>query len=112
MTETEAALRIEPNAINSYGNMAMVQLALGRFDDAKASLAKARARNLDGGWLRQAMYYAAFVGGDKASMEEQGAWASGKPGDEDVLLSAQSDTEAYYGRLQKARDYSDRKSTR
>jgi serine/threonine protein kinase/tetratricopeptide (TPR) repeat protein len=108
MTETEAALRIEPNAINSYGNMAMVQLALGRFDDAKASLAKARARNLDGGWLRQAMYYAAFVGGDKASMEEQVAWASGKPGDEDVLLSAQSDTEAYYGRLQKARDYSRR----
>jgi serine/threonine protein kinase/tetratricopeptide (TPR) repeat protein len=108
MTETEAALRIEPNAINSYGNLAMLQLALGRFDDAKASLAKARARNLDGGWLRQAMYYSAFVGGDKASMEEQVAWAAGKPGDEDVLLSVQSDTEAYYGRLQKARDYSRR----
>src|SRR5262249_35811984 len=31
-----------------------------------------------------------------------------KSGDEDVLLSMQSDTEAYYGRLTKARDFSRR----
>jgi len=36
------------------------------------------------------------------------AWAAGKPGDEDLLLSFQSDTEAYYGRLLKARDFSRR----
>ena len=41
-------------------------------------------------------------------MEQQVAWGAGKPGDEDVLLSAQSDTEAYYGRLSKARDFSRR----
>jgi hypothetical protein len=34
-----------------------------------------------------------------AEMERQLAWGSGKPGDEDPLLNAQSDTEAYYGRL-------------
>ena len=32
----------------------------------------------------------------------------GKPGDEDSLLSLQSDTEAYYGRLTKARDFTRR----
>jgi hypothetical protein len=32
----------------------------------------------------------------------------GKPGDEDALLSAQSDTEAFHGRLLKAREYSRR----
>jgi eukaryotic-like serine/threonine-protein kinase len=41
-------------------------------------------------------------------MEQQVGWGAGKPGDEDVLLSAQSDTEAYYGRLSKARDFSRR----
>jgi tetratricopeptide (TPR) repeat protein len=41
-------------------------------------------------------------------MEQQVAWGTGKPGDEDPLLSAQSDTEAYYGRLIKAREFSSR----
>jgi hypothetical protein len=41
-------------------------------------------------------------------MERQVAWAAGKPGSEDLLLSFQSDTEAYYGRLVKARDFSRR----
>src|SRR5256885_13645185 len=36
-------------------------------------------------------------------MERQVAWAAGKPGAEDVLLSFASDTEAFYGRLSKAR---------
>src|SRR5260370_32303880 len=41
-------------------------------------------------------------------MVQQLAWGAGKPGVEDVLLSGQSDTEGYYGRLTKARDYSRR----
>src|SRR5256712_8856933 len=41
-------------------------------------------------------------------MERQLAWAAGKPGSEDILLSFQSDTEAYNGRLVKARDFSRR----
>jgi ATP/maltotriose-dependent transcriptional regulator MalT len=41
-------------------------------------------------------------------MERQVAWAAGKPGSEDLLLSFQSDTEAYYGHLTKARDFSRR----
>ena len=41
-------------------------------------------------------------------MAQQVAWGAGKAGVEDMLLSAQSDTEAYYGRLGKARDFSRR----
>src|SRR6266571_6921465 len=41
-------------------------------------------------------------------MERQLVWAAGKPGSEDLLLSFQSDTEAYNGRLVKARDFSRR----
>jgi hypothetical protein len=53
-------------------------------------------------------YYEAFLKGVTAEMEQQVAWAAGKPGDEDLFLSFQSDTEAYYGRLAKARDFSRR----
>jgi len=41
-------------------------------------------------------------------MARQVAWAAGKPGTEDLLLSFQSDTEAYYGHVARARDYSRR----
>jgi hypothetical protein len=41
-------------------------------------------------------------------MERQVAWAAGKPASEDLLLSFQSDTEAYFGRLVRARDFSRR----
>ncbi len=39
---------------------------------------------------------------------DQLSWGAGKPGAEDPLLSAQSDTDAYYGSLTKARDFSRR----
>jgi ATP/maltotriose-dependent transcriptional regulator MalT len=63
---------------------------------------------MDDGAERAQMYLLDFLQGDAAQMAEQLAWAAGKPGDEDVLLSMQSDTEAYYGRMTKARDFSRR----
>jgi eukaryotic-like serine/threonine-protein kinase len=41
-------------------------------------------------------------------MEQQLTWAAGKSGAEDILLAAQSDTEAYFGRLSSARNLSRR----
>ena len=37
-------------------------------------------------------------------MEKELAWGRDKPGDDDMLLSAESDTEAYHGRLARARE--------
>jgi eukaryotic-like serine/threonine-protein kinase len=79
-----------------------------RLDESQAAFNQAFARKLDSGALHADMYFLAFVRGDAARMGEELAWAAGKPGDEDVLLSAQSDTEAYYGRLRSARDFSRR----
>jgi eukaryotic-like serine/threonine-protein kinase len=39
-------------------------------------------------------------------MQQQFAWAMGKPGAEDILMSSESDTQADCGRLQKARQLS------
>jgi len=108
VAETQEAQRLEPNSVISYGNLGQNFLALNRLDDAKAIFEQALARKLDSGALRWWTYYLAFLRGDSAQMAQQLAWGAGKPGAEDPLLSAQSDTEGYYGRLTKARDYSRR----
>jgi len=108
ITETEEQLRIEANTVVGYGNLAQTYLALNRPDDASKALEQAQEHKLEGDFLHQEIYYLAFYKGDTAEMERQVAWAAGKPGDEDLLLSFQSDTEAYYGRLVKARDFSRR----
>lgn len=54
------------------------------------------------------MYYAAFLRDDEEVMQQQLAWAAGRSGEENWRLSAQSDTEGYYGRLAKARELSPR----
>jgi tetratricopeptide (TPR) repeat protein len=54
------------------------------------------------------MYYLAFLRGDAAGMLQHFNSAMGKPGEEDIMLVMQSATEAYYGRLSKAREFSRR----
>jgi eukaryotic-like serine/threonine-protein kinase len=106
--ETQESLRLEPNAVNGYGNLAQNCLALNRPDDAKKAIEEAQGRHLDGDFLHWTIYQEAFLKGDAAEMERQVNWAAGKPGSEDQLLAFQSDTEAYYGRLVRARDFSRR----
>ena len=73
---------------------------------AIATFPDAQTRKLDDNYLHLSRYYSAFLGGDDAAMEHEMSWAAGKPGAEDLLLSAQAETEAYYGRVDKARDFS------
>jgi eukaryotic-like serine/threonine-protein kinase len=44
-------------------------------------------------------------------MAQQMAWAAGKPGVEDILLSVEADTAAYYGQLKRARKLSEQAVT-
>ncbi len=108
LAEGQEGLHLEPNNVAAVGNVTQDYLALNRLPDAKATWEQARARGLDGVGLRLWAYLLAFLRGDSADMEQQVAWGAGKPGAEDPMLSAQSDTEAYFGRLTKARDFSRR----
>jgi serine/threonine protein kinase/tetratricopeptide (TPR) repeat protein len=103
IAETEASLRIEPTIIG-YGNQAENYIFVNRLKDASQMLQEAQQKNFDGLIIRIDRYSLAFLSGDAAEMERQVAWAAGRPGEEDQMLDAHADTQACYGRLEKARD--------
>jgi eukaryotic-like serine/threonine-protein kinase len=105
--ETEESQQLEP-ALNGFGNLAGIYINLERLQDAQSVLQQAEAKHFDGLVIRLDRYQIAFLRGDTAEMEKDVAWSAGRPGEEDAMLSTQSDTEAYYGRLVRARDFSRR----
>ncbi|MGE5360071.1 MAG: tetratricopeptide repeat protein [Bacteroidales bacterium] len=107
-TETAEALRLEPGNVLPYSNLAALYIKLGRPSEAEATLEKAKARNLASRFARLNQCYLAFLRGDTQTVDRLLAEAGDKPGEVDALLSLQSDTEAYLGRLRKARDLSRR----
>ena len=108
LAEYQEGVRLQPDAVTGYANLALTYIILNRTDEAQAAFDQAFARKLDGGTLHAILYLLAFMRGDSALMEQQLAWGAGRPGEEDILLSSHSDTEAYYGRMAKARDFSRR----
>ena len=66
-------------------NLIGVYVCLNRLDDAQALLEQARRRD-DSPFLRELTYSLAVLRGDNAAMQEQLAWAMGRPGEEDRLL--------------------------
>ncbi len=109
IAETEAAQRLEPSRA-SYGNLASMYIGVNRLKDARQTIQEAQQKNFDDLVIREDLYSLAFLSGDTAEMERQVAWAAGRPGEEDQMLNLHADTQAYYGRLEKARDLARRAS--
>jgi DNA-binding winged helix-turn-helix (wHTH) protein len=108
LDEARANLRLAPAIGIGYGGLVMSYLALNRLAEARATAEEAQAKNLDSPFLRDDLYELSFLQNDGAGMAQQLAWATGKPGSEDLLLALEADTAAYSGRLGKARDLSRR----
>ena len=107
LAEYREALRWDVNGV-TYSNLVLTYLALNRLEDAQATAKEAQAKKIDSPDLHGLVYLLAFVQNDPAGMAEQVAWATGKPGVEDALLSSKADTAAYFGRLRAAREFSHR----
>jgi eukaryotic-like serine/threonine-protein kinase len=101
-------MRLAPGNAIDHSNLMEAYIALDRLDEAKITYHQAIDRKLEDTFLHDDMYAVAFLEGDSDEMKRQAAWAVGKRGAEDILLSAQSDTEAFYGRLGRARELSRR----
>ena len=97
-------LRINPDSSTAYANLAGSYLALNRFPEARDITNQGLARRPDYGNLHEVLYTLAFLQGDSAEMAQQAAWSKGKADAENVILGLESNTEAYFGRLEKARE--------
>jgi eukaryotic-like serine/threonine-protein kinase len=104
VTELLEDLRLNPDTVAGYNNLMSHYTALNRLEEAKAAYQRAKARNLDAPFLHWNLYGIAFLQKDVPEMQRQATWAAGKPQGENMLLSAQSDTEAYAGHLGRARE--------
>jgi serine/threonine protein kinase/Flp pilus assembly protein TadD len=105
-TETREALRLEPTNVTGYENLGQIYLALNRFNEARTTTEEALERKLDDFQLHLDLYALAFFQGNVAAMKQQADWTIGKPSAEDLMLSLESDTEGWSGRLGKARELS------
>ena len=100
-------LRLNPGSAAAFTNLVGLYAALDRLDDAKTTYQEALEHKIDNPFLHGNRYEVAFLENDTPEMKKQVAATSGKPG-EDILLSFASDTEAFYGRLNAARELSRR----
>jgi eukaryotic-like serine/threonine-protein kinase len=103
IAETDVQQGLEAT-LTGYGNLATNYTAVGRVKEAQQTIQEAHQKGLDGIGVRTAQYSLAFLLRNDAQMEQQVSWAAGRPGEEDQLLDLQADTDAYYGRMKKARD--------
>ncbi|HYA22571.1 MAG TPA: protein kinase, partial [Terriglobales bacterium] len=98
------SLRVQPDDVTAYGNLANFALALQRFDEARQIIREAQNRKLDDYFLRSVSYGLAFLGSDAAGIASDQQWFAHEAESEHYGLSLESDTEAYGGRLGKARE--------
>jgi eukaryotic-like serine/threonine-protein kinase len=102
------ALQLEPDNVTNYVNLAATYINLNQPDQAKAVLDEAHSRRLEHEALPLLSYLLAFMRDDPAGMEQSASATTGKPGVEDVLLSYQSDTAAFHGRMRNSQALSRR----
>jgi tetratricopeptide (TPR) repeat protein len=108
LEEARQAMRLEPNDEGNYLNLVGAYLALNRLDEAEAVCKQAEHRKLESEGLLQYRYQLAFSKSDAVQMAHLVSAAMGKPGTEDLLLASQADTEAWYGKLKNAREFTRR----
>jgi eukaryotic-like serine/threonine-protein kinase len=101
---TRQAVTLAPDRIESYENLANYTLALQRFDETRQVIAEAQARKLDSYILHTDLCALAFLESNAAAMVEQEQWFARNQDYKDYGLVFASDTEAYAGHNDKARE--------
>lgn len=106
--QEKTVLRLQPNNVGGHAALMGDYLALNQLENANNIFEQARARKLEHDVLGLYRYYTAFLQNDSDTMQKQVELASGRAGAEDQIFSAASDTEAFYGRFDRARSLTNR----
>jgi eukaryotic-like serine/threonine-protein kinase len=104
LVANQEALNLNPGSGLGYSNLVGSYLQLNRLDEVKATAQEAQAHHLDSPNIHIFLYAVAFLQHDTAGMEREAAAVMGKPGFEDVMLNAQSQTFGYAGQFAKKRE--------
>jgi serine/threonine protein kinase/tetratricopeptide (TPR) repeat protein len=105
---TYRARQLEPDELREYDAIANMAMSLQRFDEARRAIQEAQARKFDHIILHNALYGLAFLASDSQAMATEQRWFGGHPSVENFGLSLDSDSEAYAGRVGKAREMTKR----
>ena len=97
------AIDLDPEYGFAYGMLTFNHLALGRIEEAEATMRRAADRKLDDVGFPFVRFDIAFLRGVKAGMDREVALARGVPGFEDLMVDKEAFAMAYYGHLQQAR---------
>ncbi|MEO6969386.1 MAG: hypothetical protein ABI217_00640, partial [Chthoniobacterales bacterium] len=98
------AFKINPASSNNYISLIYCDQWLTQLDQAKATVAEARSKNLESPWFPLILYVIDFLENNTAGMEQQAAATIGTSGVEDQMFFLQSETAAYGGQFAKARE--------
>jgi serine/threonine protein kinase/tetratricopeptide (TPR) repeat protein len=94
----------EPQSID-FTEVAGSYVALGRYDEAKATIKEANDRKLDVPFFHRVLFYAAFAQNDAAAMRHELTMLSNfSPEEAALALGLDAEAQAYVGRLAKARE--------
>ncbi|HEY4742178.1 MAG TPA: protein kinase [Candidatus Acidoferrales bacterium] len=99
---------LDPNNVIDLESLSDSLMVLNRLDEARKPLDEAIAKKLDDDGIHLQFYEIDFLQGDTRGMSEQMSWFDGKPDLEHERWAFQSDTEAYSGHLQRARELTKR----
>jgi len=102
------AVDLDPNNVIDLESLSDSFMVLNRLDESRKPLDEAIAKKLDDDGIHLQFYEIDFLQGDGRGMAEQLSWFDGKPDLEHERWAFQSDTEAYSGHLQKARELTKR----
>ena len=106
LAQARAALALNPDSGLRYANLVQSAVFVRDVKEARAVADQALAKKLESPYLSLYLYQLAFLQDDAAGLATQVAWATGKPGVEDLLWAADASSAAYRGRLGKARELS------
>ena len=105
---TKQGISVEPEQMTLYENLTEYDLALQRFEEARQIINTTQARKPGNYIFPAALYILAFLGSDSTAMAQQQQWFAGRPEYENLGLALASDSEAFVGHLNKARELTGR----
>ena len=107
--EAQETLALESSQVMPYGSLAYAYNDLGRYDEAKTTMAQARSRGMDPWYFHELAYQIAFIQGDAENMKKEAEWARGRP-EEAAMLGFECSAAGAVGQIRKARELCQRAS--